>query len=452
MRPRKLLWTEGLFVTQHHFQQLDRYHEALVGERVRAVSTYDWGVTDVEVDERALAAGQLRIDVLRAVLPDGTPLAIGPGLEDVAPTRAIDLGGFPAGQSVDVLVGLYEERQNAPNVEVDVRPDSIARYGRDQVAVVDYNGGAERELVVARRNVRVLLGSEVDDAFVGVRVARLARGPGGKLQLEPAFVPPVLRVGASQYLVAGFRRLLSTMIGKQRTLAARRQQRTEAAVDFEPGDMVKFWLLHTLNENIPRMAHVVEHGASHPEGAYLALASLIGQLCTFAVDGDPSTVPRFDFLDLGKTFTPMFDRAMFLLDAVVAERYLEIALTKRDDGMYLGQFDAPEVLQYEYFLAIEAPGVPDSSLREKIPRLTKIASWGQITSILNSAIPGCKLELEYRPPGALPLRPGILFFRVHRTADFWTDVATTASIAIYQPINPDAVQLHLYAVDPASLK
>ncbi len=452
MRARKLLWTEGLFVTQHHFQQLDRYHEGLIGERIRASALYDWGVTDVDVDERAIAAGQLRINSLRAILPDGSPIAVGPGLDDVAPTRAIDAAAFPAGQAVDVLVGLYEERANASNVEEGSRSDSIARFRRDQITVTDFNGGPEREIPVVARNLRVLLGNEADDAFVGVRVARIMRGAGGALQLAPTFVPPVLKVGASSFLVAGFRRLLSIMISKQRSLSANRKQRTEAAVDFEAGDSVKFWLLHTLNENIPRMAHVAEHGATHPETAYLALASLIGQLCTFAVEGDPSMLPRFNFLDLGETFAPMFQRAQYLLDAVVAERYIEIPMNKREDGMYLGQFEDPAILRYEYFLSIEAAGIPEANLRDKIPRLTKIASWGQITSILNSAVPGCKLDLEFRPPGALPLRPGIIFFRVHRTPEFWNEIATTSSIAVYQPINPEIVQLHLYAVDPANLK
>jgi type VI secretion system protein ImpJ len=373
-------------------------------------------------------------------------------MEDIIPTRAIDAAAFPAGQPVDVLVGLYEERTNAGNVEEGQRADTVARFRPDQMTVADWNGGPEREIPVVRRNVRLLLGSEADAAFVGIRIGRLMRGAGGALQFAPTFVPPVLRVGASQFLVAGFRRLLSMMISKQRSLAANRRQRTEAAVDFDAADTVKFWLLHTLNENIPRMAHVAEHGPTHPETAFLALGQLIGQLCTFAVDGDPSNLPRFNYLDLGETFAPMFQRAQFLLDAVVAERYVEIPMNKREDGMYLGQFEDPAILRFEYFLSIEGAGIPEAQLRDKIPRLTKIASWGQITSILNSAIPGCKLDLEYRPPGALPLRPGIIYFRVHRTQEFWNDIATTASIAVYQPINPEIVQLHLYAVDPANLK
>ena len=32
----KPIWTEGLLVSQHHFQQQDRYHETLLRERLGA--------------------------------------------------------------------------------------------------------------------------------------------------------------------------------------------------------------------------------------------------------------------------------------------------------------------------------------------------------------------------------------------------------------------------------
>lgn len=451
MRPRKLVWTEGLFMTQHHFQQLDRYHEAFVTDRLRTVVSYDWGVAELVIDERALAAGQLRIGSLAAVLPDGTPVLAGDRREDRIPSRAIDPVVFPANvQTMDVYVGLYEERDNAPNVALEPRPDAAIRYEREQVAAYDFNGGGEQALQVARRNVRVLLGEESREGLVTVRVARIERVPGGAFQLSRTYIPPCTRVGASPVLVAGFRQLLGAMVAKQRMLAAGRKARTEAAVDFEAGDNVKFWLLHTLNEQIPRFSHVLDHGPTNPEQAYLTLASLIGQLCTFAVDGDPTQIPSFQYLELTGTFEPMFRRAQALLGAVVAERFVEIPLQKREDGLYLGQLEDPALLQYEFFVSAE--GVPEAQLRERLAKLTKVASWNQITSILNSAVNGCKLELEYRPPGALPVRPGLVFYRLSRTPDFWNDVVTTASVAIYQPMNRDEVHLKLYAVDPKNLK
>jgi type VI secretion system protein ImpJ len=454
LKARKPLWTEGLFMTQHHLQQLDRYYEGLLADRIGSVVGYDWGITELELDERALGAGQIRIQSLLAILPDGTPIDIGGGSGDAVPVRQLDAQSInAAARSVDVYIGLYEETEAGPNVELEPRADSTARYVRDQATVLDYNGGgAEQAVPVARPNLRVLVGDEPSEAFIGVRIARLVRGAGGALQVSPDHIAPVLRVGASTVLRGGFQRLLSAMVAKQRQLAAGRKARTDAAVQFDPGDTVKFWLLHTLNENIPRIAHIVEHGRTHPEVAYLTLAAFVGQLCTFAADADPSTLPSFEFMELGSTFKVLFERANTLLGAVVDERYVQIPLTKREDGMYFAQLEDTAILRHECFLAVEASGVPEAQIRERIPKLMKIASWNQITSILNSAINGTKVELEYRPPGALPLRQGVVFFRLQRTPDFWNDVTASGTIAIYQPINPADVQLSLYAVDPTNLK
>lgn len=378
---------------------------------------HDWGVAELSIDERSLAAGQVRIASIVAILPDGTPMVTG----DRIPSRTIDQTVFPANvQAIDVHVGLYDERENAPNVALEARPDATIRYEREQVtAALDFNGGAEQAIQVARRNVRVLLGEESREGLVTIRVGRIERQPGGAFQLSRTYIPPVTRVSASPVLQAGFRQLVGTMVSKQRMLAGGRKARTEAAVDFEAGDSVKFWLLHTLNEQIPRFSHVIDHGATNPEAAYLALASLIGQLCTFAVDGDPTQIPSFQYLDLASTFEPMFKRAQSLLGAVVAERFVEIPMQKREDGLYLGQFEDPALLQYEFFVSAE--GVPEAQLRDRLAKLAKVASSepDHVTSQL-SREQLRELDLEYRPPGALPVRPGLVFYRLSRTPNSGT--------------------------------
>jgi len=451
MKPRKLVWTEGLFITQHHFQQLDRYHEWLVSERLRAALPYGWGVLEIEVDERALAAEQFKLTSLAAVLPDGTNFEHGEGTGDaIAPRQFGSL--FPANvKTLDVYVAIVHESEQMPNVDLDGRAGGSLRYAREQTAVVDANTGAgEHQVQYARPNIVLLFGDERRDGFDAIRIAQIVRSPSGAPTLRETFIPPILRVSASPYLVSRFRRLLATMTAKQRTLADSRRQRTAAAVEFQASDSAKFWLLSALNTSIPTISHIVDHSTDHPEQAYLHLAQLIGQLCTFAVDGDPTTTPKFNYLELGDVFEPMFDRAHKLLEAVLAERYIEIPLNKREDGMYLGQITDSNVLRYTFFLAA-AGGAPEAQLRDKLPKLSKIASWSQVGAILNSALNGIKLELEYAPPGALPLKPGVVFFKVMKTPDFWNDIAGTGTIAFFQPINPQGMEIHLYAVDPTNL-
>ena len=77
--PNKPVWSEGVLVSQHHFQQQDRYHEALLRDRLRAITHYDWGVSEMEVDERGFAAGEFRLRRLSAIWPDGTSVVCGDG-------------------------------------------------------------------------------------------------------------------------------------------------------------------------------------------------------------------------------------------------------------------------------------------------------------------------------------------------------------------------------------
>ena len=46
----KVLWTEGLFLQPHHFQQADRYAEALVGGLAGRSAPDAWGVSKFEID------------------------------------------------------------------------------------------------------------------------------------------------------------------------------------------------------------------------------------------------------------------------------------------------------------------------------------------------------------------------------------------------------------------
>jgi type VI secretion system protein ImpJ len=454
MRAKKLVWTEGLFITQHHLQQLDRYHEQLLQDRLKAVTPYAWGISEIEIDERALNNGQFRLQRLVGVFPDGTPVLVGENMDDAVPPRPLEAALTPQTRLLDVYVGMAQETETGANVDLDGKPGAITRYVREHSSLLDFNTGTgEHPLQFARRNLRIFLGEERKDALELIRVAQLTRSTTGSAVLRDGFVPTVSRIGASPYLMQGFTRLLQTMVAKQRNLSETRRHRTEAAVEFQASDAAKFWLLNALNLTIPVFAHFVDTGSTHPERAYVGLAQLIGLLCTFAVDSDLGTIPKFTYLDLGDCFAPMFQRAYKLLDAVIAEKYVEIPLTKRPDGMYLGQIEDRTLLRFEFFLAAQADGsVPEAHVRDRLPRLSKIASWVQIESILNSAVNGAKLDLEYRPPGALPVRTGAVYFKLGKTPDFWNDIAGTGTIAIYQPVDPDAINLTLYAVDPANLR
>jgi type VI secretion system protein ImpJ len=317
--------------------------------------------------------------------------------------------------------------------------------------VADFNsGGRPIALEWACPEVRILLGDESKQGMVVVQIAEIMRTQAGAYALRDTYIPPVMRVGASDFLQASLRRVASALATRSKALSATRRQRTEAHVEFDAGDVSKMLLLAAFNREAPYFAHLAATPETHPYEAFRALIRLTGELCTFVADADPTNFPKYNYLQLGDTFEPLVARALAHINTTVAERFVEIPLKRREDGMYLGKIQDSSLLTHEFFLAARGT-LSDAEIHQKLPRLSKIASWNAIGGLLNQAVNGARIELEFRPSGALPVRPGVSFFRVQRTPEYWPDIQSTSTIAIYHPLPIEAIELSLYAVDPEKL-
>jgi type VI secretion system protein ImpJ len=452
--PHKPIWTEGLLISQHHLQRQDEYHELLVRDRIDAALRFGWGITELEIDERSLVSNQFRLRRLSAIWPDGTAVRCGEGTDEPSPEpRPFEDAFGPGGAKLEVYVALAHENEASGNV---AGPDGQAnrRYARESESVPDMNsGGSLQEVEWARPNLKILFGNERMDGFATIRVAELVRKPNGQPIIRDNYVPPVLHVGAAPFLSAGLQRVLAAISARQRDLAADRKMRQAGNIEFHATDARKFWLLHTLNGAIPVLNHLLEIKRAHPEEVYLALAQLIGELCSFAPDTDPASVPKFNYLELGDIFEALFARVLSLLSGGLEQPYVTIALEHRPDGMFIGKISDPKIVNHEFFVAVKA-NQPEPFVRERVPGLLKIAAWNHIYDVVKQARHGVRTEIEWNPSVALPVTPGVCFFRVRREGPFWEEIAKSNTLALYIPTDPDwaGTTLSVYAVNPTLLR
>ncbi len=77
----RVIWREGMFLRTQHFQQQDRWAEALVRGRTTALRPFGWGLSELQVSRDLLAQGRFAVAQASGCFQDGMPFSI-PGEAD----------------------------------------------------------------------------------------------------------------------------------------------------------------------------------------------------------------------------------------------------------------------------------------------------------------------------------------------------------------------------------
>lgn len=449
--PQRVIWSEGMFMSPQHLQQLDRYHEGYVGARLTALTPFDWGVVQVELDERALVAGQVRVRRFEGVLPDGLPLSFDETHPEAPPARPIENHFAAVQRTLEVFLAVPAEREGVPVVAAATSPTAGMRYFTAARPVSDAAGAAQDVAVgFAQRHVTVLFGPEPRDDYDTVKVAEIVRDQSGALAVRPEYIPPVRRIGASPWLMGSLRRLLALMASNQRGLADSRRQLDGALVEFTATDTTNFLKLNAISTFLPVVNHLAERPDVTPEDAYLLLSQFAGQLCSFATipEADPTTLPKFFYTDLATTFGELLRRITVLLNVINPARYIVVPLHSREDGLHFAELKDERLIRGATYILSVRTGQPEQTAAQQIPQLSKVASWSDVGSIVQVAVPGVDLRVMHRLPPEIPPKAGQLYFALNQTGDYWRNVSAEQNIAIYlpPPYDPANIKIELLAI------
>jgi type VI secretion system protein ImpJ len=444
---QKVLWTEGMFLGPQHLQQSDRYHEEQLRRAVKSLRDFSWGVQALQVNADALANGEFVLARCAAVLPDG--LAVDVPDSDAAPSSRPIEGAFDAKRST---LGVYLAAPQArpgypaasPEGAADGRP---TRYRLRTSSVPDDNaGGAERDVALAARNLRILFEGEALEDASALKIAEIGRSATGKFQLSDGFIPPSLCVSASPALATILRRVLEILSAKSEELAKQRRERSKGLVEFTMSEAANFWFLHTVNAFIPALAHHHHHPSGHPEAVYLELAKLAGELTTFATDGHPKDLPRYEHDDLRGTFSGLEARIRALMETIIPSKCSPVPLEKLRETLFTGRLADERLLDGGGLYLAVMCGVPEEKVIREIPLKAKASAADRVDQIIAAALRGLVLRHLPTPPAEIPVQPGRVYFQIDKSGDHWEAVRKSRSISFYVPPEFTQLRLELMAV------
>ncbi|OLL28237.1 type VI secretion system-associated protein [Burkholderia sp. SRS-W-2-2016] len=446
MRIDKPLWQEGLILTQQHFQQQDRWTGFALQQFATASLAEPWGVLGVAVDEEALAAGRIKLELLKGRFPDGTP--VDTTMADALPP-ARDLTQVSADrQSIVVLAALALPDANGNNCRFDettlARP---RRTYREFAKVTDLNGTNETEIAAERFAIRLLFDFEphADDAVCAI--ARLTRASTGQFQIDHRFVPPCLTLAAHPLHLERINRLADILQAKSLALGARRSERIDQVAEYGVADVQLFWLLHCIHTAWPQLRLYASHPARPPEQLYITLAQLASALMTFSMGTQLTDIPAYDHARADEVFAKLESTIRTLLDAIIPSRVVSIGLARKGPTTWTGQFLEERIVEgaADWYLSVSAP-MPVFELVEQFPRLCKIGSPDDVEHIINSALLGIPLKAVQRVPAAIPVRLDNQYFALDSTSTAHAKMLAARACQVYLPASVPDATLELYAV------
>jgi type VI secretion system protein ImpJ len=452
---QKVLWNEGLFLTPHHFQQWDRHLEAELWHRLRAIQPLSYGFTDLKIDEEGLAVGDLVVNRCAGVMQDGLPFSA-PDSDHVPPTRQLS-GIFDSkGAIFDARRGAVAVYLAAPLVRPGARATSTdgqvdgvpTRYRQAGVLVRDENTAAnEREVVVARKALRIVLEGESLDNYTWLKMGEIVRGASGRIELVQTFIPTCLHVRASERLQLILRRTLETLSARSEELSQQRRHRGSGVVEFAISESASFALLQIINCALPAIRHCYSQAGMHPERGFIELSRLSGALFTFAGEGHPRDLPLYVHDDLTSTFNQLEEQLRNLINVVIPTRAVRITLKQEKETTFSGdlQSDEDDIL---YYLAMSA-SVRSEKMVKEVPLKAKIAAPEDLEFLISQAIRGIGLQHLPTPPPELPIYPDWQYFKILNVGEQWKMAQTARRIAFYLPPEFKGLRLELLAVRTA---
>ncbi|PVZ78003.1 type VI secretion system baseplate subunit TssK [Serratia sp. S1B] len=443
MKTEQPLWGRGIMVSPQHFQQQAAYAAWSTECLAQMGLTHPWGVLQAEFDLDALKLGRLQARHLQVRFQDGT-LVDTDNAAPLPPVLSLDA----AQHDVVVVLALPLLRANGGNClgpeEVAERPTRYRQRWRD---VRNQFGDDTRQIATLQPELTFRLAQQNNSDYLVCPVARLQQDMQGGWSLDDSFLPPLLKVESSHWLLNQLEQLMTQLRARLGRLMAMRRESNERMADFAVADVSLFWLLNALNSAEPVLGQFLRFPQSPPERLYPELARLAGSLLTFSLEHQVSAIPAWQHEQLNEVFPPLFDLLSDLLEASLPSRVVSIEL-EHDKRLHqwLARLQDPRLREEaDYYLSVRSP-LPVAQLQEQFPRQCKVGSPDYVASLVNASQQGVPLKPLRHVPAAIPLRLENQYFSLDLSHPAAREMLASGNCMFYVPGMLGEPELELFAV------
>lgn len=437
MKPlARVVWSEGMHLTQHHFQAQSRYFEESIDFALARVGFEPYGLLGLELDAEALRNGTASLIHARGIMPDGLAFQIPEG-DPPPPARDIREAFLPTQDRQVLCLTIPTYREDGANCVSEGQEGARLRFSAETVSSLDETTGRdEKPVVVGRKNFGLALASELDEGVDALPLAQIRRDGSGQFVYDDQYVPPTLQVGASPRLVDLLQRLVQILETKNDVFASEHVRPESSVAEYGPKEIVGFWLRHAIRQSLAPLRHHLASRRAHPEQLYTELARLAGALCTFSLGSDVRDVPRYDHRNLTESFNGLERHIRRHLEITLPTSCVTIPLERHDKYIFLHSGVVEDARcwakEAQWILGVRADTGAAALMRD-VRSLVKFASKTDIAALVKEGTAGLPLDHLSSPPSVISPRIGSEYFRIGGSGPLWKGIRDSGNIGVYVP-------------------
>ncbi|KAF0812112.1 hypothetical protein IGB42_03389 [Andreprevotia sp. IGB-42] len=440
MSGNRVVWSEGLFLQQQHFQQQERFFESLLIRHVQLGGEWHWGFAELKLDSALCSMGKLGVLAARGLFRDGAVFDV-PGY-DLAPAP-LDVPQDARNELVYLAVPMALVGRAQFDLSSGSEPVA-ARYVAEGHELVDALDPALKvHALLGRQNLRLLMARELSGAWVALPVARVVECQAdGRVTLDGSFVPPTLAVTASPLIETWLKELAGLVRQRAMAVAAR-----VGAPKSSVADIAEFLLLQTLNRYSPALEQMVVRSNCHPSLFFGLGQTLLGDLSIFANESRLATdVPLYQHDAPEACFPPLIAELRRMLSMVFEQSAIAIELQERNYGVRVAIVPDNGLFDQAKFILAAKGQLASEVLRNLLPSQIKIGPVEKIRDLISLQLPGVRISALPVVPHQIPFHAGFNYFELEKGGDFWQQLGQSAGLALHVAGDFPGLELELWAV------
>jgi type VI secretion system protein ImpJ len=409
----KVVWAEGVFLSQQYFQQFEAYHVEQYRHLHNSLKPYQWGFIQLEIDTTALAMGIFRVLFCECIFPNGQYVA------------------FDASEA-DLSVSLHSEHsttniylQLADNDKVtgitgypETKTPTTWRADYQQLSD-RYDTNRQQEVLLAKPNLQL---TEAQlPGHQQILVARLKQLSNSHYLNDDTYIPAVISLNYPPLRKLVHSCLTILLNIQQHTLQHYQQKSRDAVIS-----AIMFYHVNSHYQHLADLCHQI----THPQLVFQAFKRSITGMPLLELTR--KTPFEYQHDDIYASFQQVQQRLLHIHQQVMELHYTTSSFSSWQPNIWISEPLDDDTLHHQT-IHLRVPATIEDV--KALVKRVKIADEHTISKLVNSALSGIPLVKVEAPTWQRQSDFQYHIFSFDQNHPYWQHILKHKRIALYIPVD-----------------